>query len=234
GDAGGGPGEAEVAGRCSRHARAGGGSGRRRGVPAERQGGPGDRRIALPELAHDLARHEVVLPPPAGAEPGRERVDVRSTREEPGVTGDAAHRIRVIVVHLAAEHAPAPWAALGGCDHPGDRRELPCAHGGEVDEGRRAEPERLEDALMAEAIERGARHGLDQLAEQHEPEVAVDAPLGDLVLRPLAMDLLVHELLRAPARNEAEASPPLDALDVAEVRTPGGESGAVREEMPER
>ena len=47
------------------------------------------------------------------------------------------------------------------------------------------------------------------------------------------MDLLVHELLRAPAGDEVESSLPLDADDVAVVGTPAGEPGAVREQVPE-
>ena len=86
---------------------------------------------------------------------------------------------------------------------------------------------------MAEAVERHAREQLDQLAEQHEAEVAVDAARADLVLGPLAVDLLVDPLLGATAGEEVEPPLVLDAVDLAGEGPPAREAGAVREEVAE-
>src|SRR5439155_26020079 len=117
-------------------------------------------------------------------------------------------------------------------DHLGHGRQPLRPDRREIDEGGRAQPERPEDVLVTEAIERLTAHLLDELAEQHEAEVAVHALRPDLVLGTLAMDLLVNELLRAAAPDEVETAALLDALDVAKVRPPAGETGAVREQMP--
>src|SRR5207244_10590510 len=93
--------------------------------------------------------------------------------------------------------------------------------------------ERPEDALVAEAVERHARDHLDQLAEQHEAQVAVHAARAGLVLGSLAVDLLVDPLLGAAAGEEVEPPLALDAVDLAGEGPPAREAGAVGEEVPE-
>ena len=61
-------------------------------------------------------------------------------------------------------------------------------------------PQRLEDALGREAVERQPAHTLHDLAQQHEVEVAVDEPLagrrdGALVIRALQRHCASVELL---------------------------------------
>src|SRR5438128_2535543 len=144
-----------------------------------------------------------------------------------------ADRPGVVAVHLATEDPLPPGAALGRRDHTDGRREPSRAQRREVDERDRAEREGTEDALLAEAVERPARHELDQLAEEHEAEVAVDAARARVVFGALAVDLLVDVLLRAPAADEVRPSLLLDALDLPVIRAPGRKSGAVAEQVAE-
>ena len=131
------------------------------------------------------------------------------------MAGDAAHRVGVVVVHLAAQHALAPRAALGRRDHLGDRLEAARAQQGQIDERRRAQAERPEDPLVAEAVEREAAHLLDRGAEQHEAEIAVERARAGGRLRLLALDRLVDVLLGAAAGDEVDAAL---ALDLARCR----------------
>src|SRR5262249_57572197 len=120
--------------------------------------------------------------------------------EEPGVACPPGDGPGVVVMHLAAQHLLPPWALLRGSDGFLDRRELGAPELRQIDEPRGAQAERTEDALVADPVERGLRHQLHQLAEQQEAEVAVDAAGARRTLELLAMDLLVRELARAPAR----------------------------------
>src|SRR5215475_4732400 len=148
------------------------------------------------------------------------------------MTGDAARRPGVVVVHLAAQHLSAPWAALGRCDRGCHRSETLQAHPLEVDEAGRAQPERPEDAIVAKAIERRASDQLHQLAQQQEAEVAVEAARGWRVLEPRAVDLLVDERTRAAAREHGGA-PVARRLggDLGVERPPRREPRAVGEQV---
>ena len=93
---------------------------------------------------------------PRGDERVRDARDVARRREQPGVTGDAAHGARIVVVDHAAQVAFARSA------------------GGRVARAKRgADAERLRDAAREGCIERFAERALDGLAEQDEAEIAV-------------------------------------------------------------
>ena len=142
----------------------------------------------------------------------REARQVGRGGEEARVRRDAAHRERVLVVHLAVDDASAPLVvALGGRDAREERR-------GRAEE-RVVHPERLEHALGDEAIERHARDLLEDRAEEDDAEVAVEllrSRLGDqrhrldaLDVGRLALDLAI------------ERRPPVDARGVGEQMADG-------------
>ncbi len=135
---------------------------RRRRVPTERPRRLRHAAVARPELAHERLRHQRVDAVVAVLQATEQRVEILGRGEQPGVTGDAAHRVGVVVVHLAAQHLLAPRAALGRRDHLGHRFDAPRAQQGEVDESGAAQAERPEDALVAEAVERHAADFLDR------------------------------------------------------------------------
>src|SRR6185503_7865290 len=74
----------------------------------------------------------------------------------------------------------------------------------------------------------------DQLPEEHEAEITVDAPHPGLELGAFAVNPLVDELLGAAAGNEVEPSLALGADHVLEVWAPGWQARAMREEMAKR
>src|SRR5262249_19339584 len=137
----------------------------------------------------------------------------------------------IVVVHLAAQHLPAPRAALGRSDRGRHRGETLQAHALEVDEAGRAQPERPEDAIVAEAIERRTGDQLYQLAQKQEAEVAVEAAGGWRVLEPRAVDLLVDELARAAAREHGRAPIARRLGDLGVERPPRRQPRAVGEQV---
>src|SRR5262249_49711548 len=153
--------------------------------------------------------------------------------EETCVSRDAAHRVRVLVVDLAAQDALAPRAALRRRDRVGDRLDALDADLRHVDERRRAQTERLEDARAAEAVERLAGARLHPLAQHHEAEVAVDRTRARRRLELLAVYLLEDPLLRLAARDEVRPPALLQRRDLLVVRPVRGEARRVREQVTE-
>ena len=209
---------------------------RRRRVPAER---PRRDRTVSSRVQNSrtmLAGRKSSCPRQHARSASRRRSTSRARREQAGVAGDAAHRVGVVVVHLAAEDALAPRAALGRRDHVGDRLEPARAQQRQIDERRRARAR----AAGRSARGRSGRAAVPltcsiSCAEQHEAEVAVDVRAPGGRLGPLAVDLPRRptpwrrgspmKLMRALA---------LDLDDVAVVRPPGRQPRGVREQMAER
>src|SRR5262249_27401702 len=134
----------------------------------------------------------------------RQAVHVARRSKEARVSGDAAHRPRVLVVDLAAQHATSPRTALRRRDHVLDRLDAAYAHLREIDERELAQPEWPEQVSVTVAIERHAADRLDCLAEHDEAEIAVDHLRPRRRLQLLALDLLVDPLLRLAAREKVE------------------------------
>src|SRR5262249_22270537 len=146
-------GESDVADGVARELGTGGGILQRRRVPAERPRGRPDRVVAPPELAGEARWAGDGLSEARIAGGSRDAVEVTGAREEPSMAGDAAHRVGVVVVHLAAQHALSPRAALGRGDHLGDRLELARPQHREIDERGRAQSERLEDLFLTVTVQ---------------------------------------------------------------------------------
>jgi hypothetical protein len=151
-----------------RHARPASTTGRRRRVPAERPR-ESSTVASSSRTRDDLLRDEVVSAAEAGEEAARERVDVARVGEQARV----ARRRRPSPRRCRrAPRRRAPCRATGSApsgDHVDDRREPPRAELRQVDERRRAEPERPRDALVDEAVERDLREELDHGAERMKP-----------------------------------------------------------------
>ena len=137
---------------------------------------PATRRSRVQNSRTMRRRHEVVAAPaPTRRAGGRGRVDVARRREQPGMAGDAAHGVGVVVVHLAAQHALAPRAAFGRRDHVGDRLDAPRAQhatGRRTTVARRPSGRKMRSWQKRSSVD--AADLLDQRAEQHEAEIAVD------------------------------------------------------------
>jgi hypothetical protein len=131
--------------------------------------------------------------------------------EQPRVAGDAAQRVGVLVVDLAAQRIPARRRDLR-------RRDARAERIGRPEEGV-VHPERAEDALVEEDVERRPGDRLDDEAEQVGAEVGVDVARsgdGDEV----GLDRVAPRLLGAEG----------DAPEVAPRREPR----AMREELADR
>src|ERR1041385_5944938 len=204
---------------------------RRRRVPAEREGRARNGFVAREELSDDGRGKQRIPAGQAFAQPQQKTVDVLGVREKPGVPGDAAHRVGVVVVHLAADDALAPRAVLGRRDHLVDRLEPPRAQLREIDERRRAQPDRLEDLVVAVAVERPAGDLLDGLAEENVAEVAVKRLGARHAQHLFAVNLLEDEVLGGAAGDEIDLSRLLIANDLLEIRLPRGQTGGMRKEL---
>src|SRR4030095_12491116 len=176
-----------------------GGRGR---IPAERPRRAWHGVVAGPHLPDRVPGQQTAVLVESVLECPCERIDVARRAGEAGGARAAATRVGVLVPDRAAEDAPTPRAALRRSDEVVLRRETPPADQGEVDERQRAEAERTEDPRPAEAIEGLAADRLDDLAEHHETEIAVDRTGPCRHLRLLAMDLVVDPLPRTAARDE--------------------------------
>ena len=97
----------------------------------------------------------------------QEDAEIPGGGEEPGVGRHFAEHHRVLVVDLAAHHPPAPGVVLGGRDP----REQPLR--GPV--AGVLHPERPGDALLEQDIEGLAADPLQDLAEQQDAVVGIDA-----------------------------------------------------------
>jgi hypothetical protein len=129
--------------------------------------------------------------------------------EEAGMRGDAAERVRVLVVHFAAQDAAPPRIVLRRRDARMKRRRRTVT--------RVVHPQRAEDALLRERLEIPAGHALEHLAEQDLAQVGVDR------LRP-RLEERVHGL------DVAEVG--VLALQLlVQVRDASGLSAGVREQV---
>src|SRR5581483_5567507 len=137
----------------------------RRRVPAERKGRTRNGLIAGEELLDDRRGKKRVAAGETFPEPEQKTMDVLGIGEKPGVSSDAAHRVRVVVVHFAADDALAPRTVLGGRDHFLNRLEAPRPQLRKIDERGRAQPDGSVNFIETIAVERPAGDFLDRLAE---------------------------------------------------------------------
>ncbi len=137
---------------------------RRQHVPAQRALRAARELVRRGHRADRRARQDLLAAQAALAEEHRgEAREVSGRGEEAGVPGDAAQEVGAWVVDLARQHlAVAPLGGRGACDEGGARQERRVAHA-----------ERREDVLAGEDVEGLPGDGLDQLAEDDEPHVAV-------------------------------------------------------------
>src|SRR5690606_11319484 len=154
--------------------------------------------------------------------------------EEPGVTGDAAERVRVLVVYNAVDvRVAVDGVQLGGGDPCQDRqrairfgRRLAVAHAG--GDGIRPRTgvvagvphaERIEDALVQEEVQRLARQLLDDEAQHHDAAVAVNGPAA-------------RRVIEAHAADAARVRVP--AAQLAPERGVGRQPGGMHQQMADR
>ncbi len=114
---------------------------------------------------------------PASKQHAAEDGQVRRRAEEPGVARDAAHAAGGWIVHDAAQHL-----RLGSFARPGERqaalrRSDARTEARRREEGRLLHPERIEDLLLGELVERLAADAPNDIAEQEEVDVAVHEAL---------------------------------------------------------
>ncbi len=92
--------------------------------------------------------------------------NVSGGSEEACVRGHAAHHVRVLVVDLALDNAPAPGAVVFR------RWDFPSLIRQRIEPGA-CHAQRREDLLSGKDIERRVRFGREQFPEQNEADVAV-------------------------------------------------------------
>ncbi len=97
-----------------------------------------------------------------------QRGHVGGGAEEPGVAGHAAQRGRVLVVHLALQPSPPPGAVPGGGDVLGGGGRIARAKSGGL------QAQRLQDQLPQGDVQGAPGDADDGLAQQDEPQVAVE------------------------------------------------------------
>ena len=136
------------------------------------------------------------------------------------MAGHPAHASRRRIVDYASKQRQAVGAARragrGAALGRGDARP----HGGRRVERRVLHPERLEDALAGELIQRLPAHARDDVAEEEEVDVAVDEPLTGQRGRNLLDGALDRGVVPEPLVGHVDVGP--EAGDVGE-QVPDGD-----------
>src|SRR6266849_4284822 len=203
-------------------------------VPSERPRRALNGSVAGPELMHDFLRDKVRAPVVTSQQFMRDEIHLLHRREQPRMSGNAAHREGVFVVDLARQEPLAERTYGGRREHLGDRFEAACANERNIDEVGGADVQRAKDVIAAKAVERHAAHLLDCLAQYDEVQVRVDCAGAGRRLGPFAMNLLVDVFLRAAARHEVDFSALFDLGDLLVERTPSGKTRAMCEKRVTR
>src|SRR5437763_13110100 len=92
--------------------------------------------------------------------------EIAGGRKEAGMSRDSAHHERVLIVHLALDHAISDLLAIRG------RHDLPFNLFCRIEE-RGAHPESIKNIELTKILHRGGRDLLQSFAQKDEPDVAV-------------------------------------------------------------
>src|SRR5262245_29081886 len=136
-------------------------------------------------------------------------------------------------MRFATEDPLTPRTILSRRDHLCDRLQAARAQLRQIDETGGAQPQRLKDSFVAEAIESITRKDFHRFAKQHETKIAIDALTAWRTHRFLAMDLFIDVTLRRPAGDEIDPSRLLASDDLFEKWLPRRQPRRVVQQMAE-
>ncbi len=142
------------------------------------------------KLLHQRLWQEIILSVQTVVEANHESVNVSRRRKKAGMTRHPTHSIGIVIMHLAAQNPFSPWAIFRGGDRLLHRLKAASSQFGEIDESSGAQSQRLENPILAEAVEIESGQSLHNFTQNHKAKIAVESLRARGSQRLFAVDLI--------------------------------------------
>ena len=147
------------------------------------------------------------------------------------MTRHPTHSIGIVIMHLAAQNPFSPWAIFRGGDRLLHRLKAASSQFGEIDESSGAQSQRLENPILAEAVEIESGQSLHNFTQNHKAKIAVESLCARGSQRLFAVDLFQHITLCSSTRNEIDPARFFHFHHPLIIRFPGRQPGGVIQEL---